>query len=305
MSAILYRPMEETDRAAVAELVHLSTNAWYAARGLGTIFPGEPASCAVFGDVYAALDPGCGIVAVSVSTQTVVGSCFYHPRPTHISVGIVNVHPSYFGHGVARTMLAEVLARADRENKPVRLVSSALNLDSYSLYTRSGFVPRQLFQDMVFPSTAARPPVPSHVRPAVLGDLPKIVALERELLGIERGDDYRYFIESGDGLWRVFVAEGEGGALDGCLVSVQHPASNMLGPGVMRDELTAAALVAAQLSRSETWSPVMVVPVEAATLVQTLYGWGARNCELHVLQVRGAYTPPRGLWLPTFLPETG
>ena len=39
-------------------------------------------------------------------------------------------------------------------------------------------------------------------------------------------------------------------------------------------------------------------------LVATLYGWGARNCELHVHQCRGAWKEPRGVSMPTFLPES-
>jgi hypothetical protein len=46
------------------------------------------------------------------------------------------------------------------------------------------------------------------------------------------------------------------------------------------------------------------VPVECSRLVAALYRRGARNCELHFSQVRGAWTPFRGVSLPTFLPET-
>jgi hypothetical protein len=48
----------------------------------------------------------------------------------------------------------------------------------------------------------------------------------------------------------------------------------------------------------------MLVPVECAGLVQTLYGWGARNCEIHFAQVRGEYEPAGGVVMPTFMPET-
>ena len=40
-------------------------------------------------------------------------------------------------------------------------------------------------------------------------------------------------------------------------------------------------------------------------LGETLYGWGVRNCEPHFAQVRGAFQPPTGLIMPTFMPETG
>ena len=60
----------------------------------------------------------------------------------------MNVHPEHFGKGLARHLLERIVRLSDEENKPTRLVSSAMNLDSFSLYTRGGFVPRQIFQDM-------------------------------------------------------------------------------------------------------------------------------------------------------------
>jgi len=52
-------------------------------------------------------------------------------------------------------------------------------------------------------------------------------------------------------------------------------------------------------------APVFLVPAQAAGLVETLCRWGARNCELHLAQVRGDYRTPTGLVMPTFMPETG
>jgi hypothetical protein len=50
---------------------------------------------------------------------------------------------------------------------------------------------------------------------------------------------------------------------------------------------------------------VFLVPAERSHLVAQLYGWGARNCELHLCQVRGEFQSFRGISMPTFLPETG
>ena len=48
-----------------------------------------------------------------------------------------------------------------------------------------------------------------------------------------------------------------------------------------------------------------LVPVGEAELVRTLYGWGARNCEMHLCMVHGECPPLRGVTMPTFMPETG
>jgi len=306
---ITLRAATPTDSGEIADLIYLSTNYWYRASGKPAIFSGDPAACELFPRVYETLDPGCCLIAVAGRTGRIVGSCFYHPRPTHVSVGIVNVHPAYFGRGVARRMMAQVIARAEADGKPVRLVSSAMNLDSFSLYTRLGFVPRTAYQDMflsVPEGGLPDVPVDPRVRPAAPADAPAMAALERELVGIEREGDYRYFLENAEGIWHASVLpSADGPGLDGFLVSVAHPASNLLGPGVARTEEAAAALLLAELDHHRGRTPVFLVPVQAASLVQQMYALGAKNCELHFAQVRGSWTEPRGVVMPTFMPETG
>ena len=85
MSDIQLRQMTAADRAQVAELICISTNVWYQTHGRPKIFAGGPKSTAVFFDVYNAMEPGCGVVAVNGESGQLAGSCFYHPRPTHVS----------------------------------------------------------------------------------------------------------------------------------------------------------------------------------------------------------------------------
>ena len=259
--------------------------------------------------MYEGLDPGFCIVAEDPETGKLAGSCFYRRREKHISLGIMNAHPFFFGQGAAAQLLAFITNYADEQGLPIRLVSSAINLDSFSLYNRVGFVPRMVFQDMFIESPAdnlaASVSEADRVRQATLDDVPAITALEDELVGIRREKDYRFFIENEMGIWHTLLLEGPDGRLDGFLGSVAHPGSNMIGPGVMRDESTAAALLAAQLDHHKDRTPVFLIPAQAAGLVKTLYGWGARNCELHFAQIRGDYPQPTGVIMPTFMPETG
>jgi GNAT superfamily N-acetyltransferase len=293
----------------VAELIHESTNRWYAARNMGPIFTGHPTACRLFCEVYEALDPGCCVVAEDESTGRLMGSCFYHPRETHVAVGIMNVHPDFSGRGLARAMLGFITDLADREKKPARLVSSAMNLDSFSLYSRAAFVPRMAFQDMFIDvpangMTLAAPGI-ERVRAATLRDVDAIVELEVQISGIRREKDFRFFIENAQGIWRLSVFESAAGGIEGFLASVNHRASNMLGPGVARSEVVTAALIAAELNHHRGRRPVFLVPVQCGDLVQTLYRWGARNCELHLAQVRGRFAGFHGVVMPTFMPETG
>ena len=90
------------------------------------------------------------------------------------------------------------------------------------------------------------------------------------------------------------------------LVSVKHPGSTMLGPGFMRSEEDALALIRYQLDQYyRGGQPVWLVPSSCHSLVSELYGWGAKNCELHFGQTRGKWQEPRGVTMPTFMPETG
>ncbi len=302
------RRMAPADRLPVAELIFHSTNAWYLAAGRSPIFTGQPRSTALFYDVYHSLPGSVGIVAEDRATGTLIGSCFYHERPMHVSLGIMNVHPDHFGRGVASRMLDHIIAVADRATKALRLVSSAVNLDSFSLYTRKGFVPRVAYQDMYLrvPDAGLGPasPLASRVRPACLADVDRIAELELAVNHIRRDDDYRVFIENRMNIWHVSVIEGTDGALDGFLASCAHPASRMLGPGVARTQEQAAALILAELDRHRGYTPVFLVPVQCAELVRAMYGLGARNCELHFSQVRGHWPGLDGVNMPTFMPET-
>jgi len=304
------RAMERTDWPEVAALIRNSTNAWYESHGRPAIFTGAPDATLLFCEVYETLDPGCCVVAIDDKSGEIAGSCFYHPRPTHMSLGIMNVHPAHFGKGVARRLLKHITDLADTAGTPTRLVSSAMNLDSFSLYTRAGFVPRMMFQDMLLEVPAEGLPVDGvagseRVRDATVEDLAAIVALEKELHHIERAGDHRYFLENPNAAWHVSVMDApSGGGIDGFLVSVKHPGSTMLGPGVSRTEHAAAALIRSELNHHRGGCPVWLVPVTAEALVRELYSWGARNCELHVAQVRGPWQAPTGVVMPTFMPET-
>lgn len=307
MADIHLRKMKRNDWPEVADLIQVSTNFWYQRGGKPGVFTCAPADTELFCKVYEDLDPGCCVVAQSGKTGRIAGSCFYHPRPTHVSLGIMNVHPNYFGQHVAARLLRFITDFADDEGKPVRLVSSAMNLDSFSLYTRAGFVPRQAFQDMYWPVPSegmkAHVPKNARIRQPSKKDAGAIAALELANTHISRPTDFEYFLANADGIWHGSVVEDDSG-IRGFLFSIHHPASNMLGPGWARDEEDALALIQAELDHHRGRSPVFLVPVNRSKLVARLYAAGARNCEIHFSQVRGSYQPPTGICMPTFMPET-
>jgi hypothetical protein len=143
------------------------------------------------------------------------------------------------------------------------------------------------------------------VRPAFADDVAGMVALEEAVSGIRREKDYRYFLENRLGIWHTSVIEDRNGMITGFLCSVAHPASTMLGPGVMATQEDAMALILAELNHRRGGSPLFLLPVDQSKLVQTIYAWGGRNCEIHFAQVRGSFRPFDGVVMPTFMPETG
>ena len=263
------------------------------------------------GDVYESLDPGCCVVAEDLKTGNLAGSCFFHLRETHLALGIMNAHPDYFGMGVAKMILKEILSIASEKKLPVRLVSSAMNLDSFSLYTKVGFVPQMTFQDMALnvprSGLEQEPPEGTHsVRDATLDDVCAIADLEFELNGIRREKDYEFFTINESGHWGVSVFESANGKIEGFLCSVNSDGSKMLGPGVMRQAQHAESLIYHELDKRHRGnSPVFLIPVNQGDLVKSLYGWGARNCEMHLCQVLGDCPPMNGVTMPSFMPETG
>jgi GNAT superfamily N-acetyltransferase len=309
MPDVRLRAMDSKDWSEVADLIYVSLNYWCEANGRPPLFHGGPETTEVFCRVYEELDPGHCVVAEHPRTGRLTGSCFYRERETHVSLGIMNVHPAYFGEGVGKALLEFICDFTDRLGKPLRLVSSAMNLDSFSLYTRAGFVPRLAYQDMLLsvPEDGLSHDVAGigRVRLAQASDLDAVAALELELSGISRAKDYRYFAGDTSGLWRMVVLEGERGGVDGYLASIGHARFNMLGPGVARTQEQALALLAAQLDAYRGRTPLFLVPCDASDLVRELYSWGARNCELHFAQVRGASQPFAGVSFATFMPETG
>lgn len=292
-------------------MLHSAFNDWYWRHGWGRdYFTCTPDEAAIFYDIYNDLNPGCSIALIDPSNGEIAGACFYHPREHHVSLGIMAVHPEYFGRGVGRE-LVDGIVRFTKSNgyNSLRLVSSAMNMDSFSLYNRSGLVPRVSYNDMILavPVEGMTVSVPrqDRVRDAKLDDVEAMARLEYDVSGISRRPDYEYAIKNKRGHLHAAIIEGDDGGLDGYAISVQCPALNMIGPCVARTEEDALALVRRQLDRFAGQIPLFLIPMEKRHMVETLYDWGARNVETHLFQARGEYKPFAGVNMPSFLPETG
>src|SRR6185436_11230122 len=105
---------------------------------------------------YRRISPGHCVVAADPASGSLLGACFYHPRETHVSLGIMAVDPDACGRGVGSQLVKHIVDFTEKNGYPaLRLVGSACNMDSFSLYNRAGFVPRLVHQDMVIPVPTA------------------------------------------------------------------------------------------------------------------------------------------------------
>jgi GNAT superfamily N-acetyltransferase len=307
----LLRPMVEEDVPTYTRMLKRSFNTWYWNHGWGAdYFTCQEEKLAIFWEIYRRISPGHCVVAVHPESGALLGSCFYHPREHHVSLGIMAVDPDYFGQGMGTRLVNHIIDFTERNGyEALRLVGSACNMNSFSLYNRAGFVPRVVHQDMV----VRVPPVglgrstalDVRVRDARADDVASIKALERAISGICREDDYRFCIENPVGCLHTSVIEDTGSGIGGFAASIRHPALNMIGPAFARTEAEMLALVLRELERFRGEAALVVIPVDRRQIVEALYGWGAVNVEIHLTQVRGRFQPFAGVNLPSFLPETG
>lgn len=308
----ILRALTNEDVPEHADLLYSSFNAWYWKHGWGKDYFGcSPQETSIFYEIYNDLSPECSIAAFDSKTGRMMGSCFYHPREQHVSLGIMSVHPNYGGRGVGRQLVNHILDYTkDNNYKSCRLVSSAINMDSFSLYNRAGFIPRVTYHDMVinvpiegFGNVAVKGE--ENVREAKITDIEGMGDLEMEVSGIRREIDYRYAIENPRDVLHSTVYVNDQGAIEGFMISVKHPALNMLGPCVARTEEVAIALIRKEIERFKGTWVLFSIPMDKRKMVEQMYSWNAINVETHLKEVWGHFPGFNGISMPSFLPETG
>jgi len=310
MNDIVLRPILESDKSEYAELLYHSFNVWYRQHGReDDYFKGGPQDTEIFYDVYNDLDPGCCIVAVDKDTKRLMGCCFYHPREYHVSLGVMSVHPDYFGRGIGKQLVDYIVDYAENNKKALRVVSSAVNIDSFSLYNKADILPRYLYHNMIIsvPAKGMNKTVDcvENVRSARVADIPAMMELEMEVSGISREKDFHYAIENRRGIFQTSVIESNNGSIEGFMISLKHPSLNMIGPGVVLTEEAAIALILHELDRYKGETAILLIPMDRRKIVGKMYECNAKNSETYLFQVRGKFKPFNGVNIPSFLPETG
>ena len=201
---MILRELTSDDKPQFCELLYSSFNTWYKKHGLNDQYFKCPVKdLGIIYDIYAGMENSHSVAAEDPQNGQLVGVCFYHPRETHISLGIMAVHLDYGKKGIGKSLLTFMTGFADTNGfDSFRLVQSACNVDSFSLYSKGGFIPRYSYHDMLInvPEQGLDFKVKGSekVRTANEKDVPEMAGLEMELSGIFREEDYLYCVKKVD-----------------------------------------------------------------------------------------------------------
>ena len=78
----------------------------------------------------------------------------------------------------------------------------------------------------------------------------------------------------------------------------------MIGPGCMRSDDDAIALIHRELNVRRSHTMVWLIPSSRPKITAAMYKLKARNCEFHLAQTTGAAPQINGVVMPSFMPET-
>jgi predicted N-acetyltransferase YhbS len=215
----------------------------------------------------------------------VVGSAFQDERGEIVGIGPVSVDPAVQG-GVGRELMECLLQRCAQRAAPgVRLVQTAYNYRSLSLYAKLGFAVREplsVFQGAVKNVGATS----GDVRTATSDDLEICDELCTRVHGHDRHGELSHWI--GAGTARVVARGGEiTGYATGCGY-IFHAVGETDGD------------IIALLGATETIVGLgVLVPSRNTALMKWCLDSGLQLVQQSTLMSIGDYTDPRGSWLPS------
>jgi predicted N-acetyltransferase YhbS len=262
---------------------------WNAFESLATAhnFPIEPGSPEFTDFQMQAMLSTDGIFGlVAERDGDIVGSALQDERGAIVGVGPVSVDPRIQDGRVGRALMEALLKRCrERDVAGVRLVQTAYNYRSLSLYAKLGFAVREplsVFQG----SPNAAGVSGTTVRPATSDDVDACDALCRRVHGHDRHPEVQGAVDRG----MASVVE-RGGALSGYTTGLGY-----IGHAVGRTDDDVIAL----LQSAETFTGLGgVVPSRNTALMSWCLHAGLRLVQQSTLMSIGLYNEPQGAWLPS------
>jgi predicted N-acetyltransferase YhbS len=280
MGEISIRPATPADAGACARVMFDAFES-LATRHAFPIEPQSPEFTRMQLDSMLATD---GIYAlVAERDGDVLGSAFQDERGDIVGIGPVSVDPAV--QGVGRDLMECLLRRCtERDVRGVRLVQTAYNYRSFSLYAKLGFAVREPLS--VFQGETPNAATGGDVRLAGVDDLAQCDALCRRVHGHDRHGELSQWI--GAGTARVVERAGEiTGYATGCGY-IFHAV------GETDDD------VIALLGAAETIMGLgFLVPSRNTRLMTWCLDAGLRLVQQSTLMTIGFYGEPNGSWLPS------
>jgi hypothetical protein len=244
---------------------------------------GEPGATAM---QMAAMLGTDGIYAlVAEQDGVVVGSAFQDERGTIVGIGPVSVGPAAQG-GVGRALMEALMRRCEeRAVAGVRLVQTAYNYRSLSLYAKLGFVVREplsVFQG----TTSPKGQVTGDVRAATVDDIERCDDICRSVHGHNRDGELRSWVTVG----MARVVE-RGGRITGYATGCGY----LFHAVGITDEDVIALLANADMIVGLGF----LVPSRNPRLMTWCLDSGLRLVQQSTLMSIGLYNEPQGSWLPS------
>jgi hypothetical protein len=245
---------------------------------------------------YLSQDPkGC---IVAEQDGTICGSVFSRRRGDRVSIGPVTVDPSSQAIGVGRRMM-QAIFDLHPDAASFRLSQAAFNKESFSLYSKTGFVAAEQLLRLDRPSAPETPEEDEpHVRVVTAESGSVVVDLDRRLTGVERERELPTLF----GMGRVYFHGGDTDT-QGYLVAIPTPGPTLLGPAVAHSEAQLAALLRAALRDIGPRASALHLPARFAPIIDECFRLGFRLFCLETFMVRGEWRPPPAFYLHAMFPE--
>ena len=225
---------------------------------------------------------------VAEAAGRLLGSNCLDERNSIFGIGPITVDPAAQNGGIGKRLMQAVLHRsAERAAAGVRLVQATFQRRSLSLYTKLGFVTRDLLCVMHGPAIRKR--IDGYpVRPATDADLPACNRLCEQVHGHHRGGELAAALQHQG----ISVVE-RAGRLTGYTCGLSY-----FGHTVGETTGDVAALIAAA---DDLPGPGMMVPARNTALFQWCLANGMRIVQPNTLMSIGLYNEPAGAWMPSIL----
>ena len=217
----------------------------------------------------------------------IVGSAMQDERGKIVGIGPVSVERGVQNAGVGRALMEALLQRCrERDVAGVRLIQTAYNYGSLSLYAKLGFAVRETLS--VFQGSPRAAPIPAAtVRPATPEDVDTCDEICRRVHGHDRHRELQDCVNAGT----ARVVE-HGSDITGYATGFGYYIGMPLGRPT-----TTSSRCCSPPKRSIGLG--ILVPSRNTTLMTWCLHSGLRLIQQSTLMTIGLYNEPQGAWLPS------